>query len=426
MIFLSLGLLLAQSPVVVKDAWVRGGAEVGLLNFPREDAQQFLGTLTPVLGFGVGEDFSLELGVPLRFQLSEEAANTPLGQVGRLVRREDWDERGDYGQLLRQLRWGAPGQVFHLQAGPFSRYTLGHGHLINRYSNVDNPDYHPAGVHSEFYLGATRTQAFVSDVFGARLFALDVATDLGRAFSKNPKFHDVWHVSVSAATDRGESRMATPSMSAMHVDFDATFYREKSVTLTLLSGAGARLFAPPADWGALLGVMLDTRYGPTEWGLKFEGRRQQGLFRQGLFGPNHELGRYSGLGQGAAPLAREVLPAGFSGYAEVRFASGPLSDESRPFRMALSMAVEAFSSTRTDGDVSLALTVGKAFSATLRAQAVGLGVRPRVTVQTEARYRLAPSVYVLGNLGNAYFPQADGTLLRGVYGGLGLGLDFES
>jgi hypothetical protein len=49
----------------------------------------------------------------------------------------------------------------------------------------------------------------------------------------------------------------------------------------------------------------------------------------------------------------------------------------------------------------------------------------RYTVSADLRVRLFPSFYLYAQGGNLYFPQSDGTLFRGAFGGAGLGFDFE-
>lgn len=54
----------------------------------------------------------------------------------------------------------------------------------------------------------------------------------------------------------------------------------------------------------------------------------------------------------------------------------------------------------------------------------GSGRFPGTDVTLEARYRFAPSWYAVASGGTVFFPQPDGSLVRGVDAGLGLGADF--
>mgnify|MGYP000706411019 CR=1 FL=1 len=64
---------------------------------------------------------------------------------------------------------------------------------------------------------------------------------------------------------------------------------------------------------------MDVRVPDVELSLRAEGRKQAGGFRQGYFGPQYELARFSGIGLGFPALADEQLPDAFSVFGELRF-----------------------------------------------------------------------------------------------------------
>src|SRR6185436_7326303 len=105
-------------------------------------------------------------------------------------RQVDWDEPSDFGQLIRQLRLGRPEGALWAKAGAVRNKTLGFGHTLNRYSNQDLPDYHPAAGGAGFMLGPVRGEFFASDVFGARIFAGLAGLELGKLASNDPKWQD--------------------------------------------------------------------------------------------------------------------------------------------------------------------------------------------------------------------------------------------
>ncbi|MFY0581769.1 hypothetical protein ACN28S_52590 [Cystobacter fuscus] len=125
----------------------------------------------PRLGVKGGEEFEFEMGAPLRLRLLDtEPSQVDADHAARL-RRQDWDELSDFGQLVRELRVGRDDGMLQLRAGSFSTWTLGAGWLVNRYNNNLSQDYHPAGANFVAYLGPTRVEVFASDVLAARLFA---------------------------------------------------------------------------------------------------------------------------------------------------------------------------------------------------------------------------------------------------------------
>src|SRR5690242_10926128 len=78
--------------------------EVGPLSFPsgtRGGEQDLFGYAYPSLGVDGGEDFAFMLGAPLRFRLLDKEPKQKDQDYGAWLRREDWDERSDYGQVVR-------------------------------------------------------------------------------------------------------------------------------------------------------------------------------------------------------------------------------------------------------------------------------------------------------------------------------------
>jgi hypothetical protein len=108
-----------------------------------------------------GEALGLNLGAPVRLWLAG-------GAVGAgLVRKEDWDSLSDWGQLVHALKLGSDTSPVGLWVGALEGYSLLSGHLVRRYSNRGNPDYHPAGASLTGTLGPLYVEAFASDVLGA-------------------------------------------------------------------------------------------------------------------------------------------------------------------------------------------------------------------------------------------------------------------
>jgi hypothetical protein len=367
-----------------------------------------------VLALEQGEALGLELGAPLRFRIAGE------GAAG--LRREDWDERSDLGQLLRELRLGRADAALSLRAGPLQLATLGHGHLVSRYANTLTADYHPAGAGAVAHLGALRLELLASDVLALRLFAAELRVDLGRTLSADAAAWDRAHLSVSLARDAGRAGgPLSAGVSAGQLDLDAALYRGRGLQLWALAGAGARLDSAGGT-GALVGLAVDAQPRALSVGGRLELRRQVGGFRQGLFDADYELARFSDGGLAELPLAAQRLPGGLSGYAELSLATG----EERPDagRLLLSLAAEHFAFGRTDADLALSVQLpgGRAL-ATLRALGSALGEHPRLAVQGELRWRLAPALYAVGAAGTVHTPTPDGRLQQGLLAALGLGMD---
>ena len=119
------------------------GALEGTMGSLEQDA--VLG-FRPLVGLAWGDAVTLEIGADLRLRVIDQPPFKPVADYGGFLRRKDWDELSDYGQLIQLLRAGEPESLVWLEAGPTRRKTLGLGHLVGRYSNQDHPDYHPAGA----------------------------------------------------------------------------------------------------------------------------------------------------------------------------------------------------------------------------------------------------------------------------------------
>jgi hypothetical protein len=151
---------------------------------------------------------------------------------------------------------------------------------------------------------------------------------------------------------------------------------------------------------------------------RVELRKQAGGFRHGFFGPMYELQRYVDIGFRGPSLGEAALPDGLSGFAELRVGVGT--------RVSFDAAAEYFFWNRLDlnGGLSIAL-LGDWFFLTARTAILGIAQSPRFAFNAGLRWRLFPSFYVLGDGGTVFFPQVDGSLIRGVTFTAGVGVDFE-
>ena len=112
------------------------------------------------------------------------------------------------------------------------------------------------------------------------------------------------------------------------------------------------------------------------------------------------------------------MPDGLSAFGELRVGIGT--------RISFDLAAEYFFWNRldVDGGLSIAL-LGDWFFLTARTTILGVAQMPRFAFSGGLRWRLFPSFYVLGEGGTVFFPQVDGTLIRGTAFSAGIGVDFE-
>jgi hypothetical protein len=403
--------------------------EAGPLSLPSGTlggGQDIFALAMPVARMTRGESFELELGAPLRFRLLDAEPKQSAQDFSGHLRRQDWDTTSDYGQVLRVLRIGRDDNVANLRAGPLHAFTLGEGHLVERYDNQLSPDYHPTGAVLTVNVGPARVLAAASDVLSTRLFASELRLDIGRIASKEDKHFDRYHAIASVAHDFGRvGEERTESITAALVGGDAAFYKGEHLQLFAIGGAGSRVDAGTPDIGGFGGFIIRGNTGRVDISGRLEGRYQGGSFRFGLFGPSYELARFSSTGLHEPPLAEERMDKNLAGFAELKLGLGSIDDKEELY-MSASSAVEHFTTGRTDTDFTLALrfpgarTIGSA-----RVIVVGIGTQPRYSVQAELRQRILDWLYVWGAGGTVHFPQPDGSLARGYTAGAGAGVDFE-
>ncbi|RKH88383.1 hypothetical protein D7Y21_15125 [Corallococcus sp. AB045] len=367
--------------------------------------------------------FHLNLGAPVRLRLWGGGAG------GGFVRKEDWDTLSDWGQVVRILTVGgdAPNSLW---MGTLESYTLLSGHLVRRYNNRGNPDYHPAGAVVTGTLGPVYAEAFASDVLGARLAGAEVELDLQYVLSGQPLHSSRYMVSLSAVHDWGKAGGASEPMTLAHLDGTAIVLKSGSqdggFELHLLGGWGGRPGEGGA-WGAVAGLGVESVSPTMDLRARLEGRMQRGGFRQGAFGPDYELARFQVAGPSALPLAHASFPDGYSAYGEVILSW----DEERLGVLArrhfrLTLGAEAFTWGRVDMDGRLEVQLfHRDFTVAVAGLAVGMGeLGARYLVSGEARWRfLGGKLYAVGQGGTVLYPEAEGTLRPGAFAAVGVGVD---
>jgi hypothetical protein len=411
--------------------WLRGAAEadLGLIptGFPENGADLFT-SIHPVIGFGVGEDFALEFGPTFRLRLIDTPALNRPSDVGSILRGADWDELSDFGQILQSLRIAKETSAFHLSIGPERKKSFGLSHLFWRYNAQANPDYHPASASVGARVGPIRGDFFVSDILAARIFAGAIAWDIGGTFSADPAVKDRYSLSFELAHDAQLAgrpfrpdptveRFTPTPITLLHLDASAVLVRNAALRWMVMVGTGTRANAT-ADLGFLIGTALDATVKEIGFSTRLELRKQAGGFRHGFFGPMYELQRYVDMGYRGPSIGDAMLPDGLSVFGEVRVGIGT--------KVSFDVAAEYFFWNRLDlnGGLSVAL-LDDWFFLTARTSVIGLAKSERFAFNAGLRWRIFPSFYVLAEGGTVFFPQVDGTLIRGVTFSGGAGVDFE-
>ncbi|MFC1888066.1 FecR domain-containing protein [Candidatus Cloacimonadota bacterium] len=146
----------SYSPSSSREGFSMGGsAGTALLNGQVYTRVRFMPEL--VIGkFGIGLDIDLLIDGE--------------GQI----RKEDWDDFGDYLAKILYLRYGHRGDPFFGKIGGFTNYSLGHGLVMKDYTNMlYHPDFKQVGLQLGGNIPAANMtlEGFSSDIFKNEILA---------------------------------------------------------------------------------------------------------------------------------------------------------------------------------------------------------------------------------------------------------------
>jgi hypothetical protein len=121
---------------------------------------------------------------------------------GGVIRRRDWDEPQDWVKFVRFIRYGHKRDPVYFMAGQLWGASIGHGTLVNRYSNSLSLDHPKFGLALDFnseYAGLETLTDFVGSP------ALMAARAYWRPLGGTP-FLRGWAIGFTAAGDRTAPR----------------------------------------------------------------------------------------------------------------------------------------------------------------------------------------------------------------------------
>ena len=117
----------------------RVGAVVGMERI----GDVFYAAITPSINYSTelnDQPFSMSFGVPLRLEVVDtRPANAATGDAhgwshaGRF-RKQDWDEIGDFAQIIRQIQYGGKESHLYVDVNAFKASSIAHGTILKRYN----------------------------------------------------------------------------------------------------------------------------------------------------------------------------------------------------------------------------------------------------------------------------------------------------
>lgn len=157
----------------------------GSQNFA-DPSQLFTGTPGAFIGVGLGKidgdtyfttvintefalgPFGVGLGLPLNLlAINDDATGTRDSKTYQhLLRRDDWNQPQDYLKLVRFVRYGHKRDPVYLLAGQLWGSSLGHGTLVNRYSNSFSLTQRKLGVAFDVNTEYFGLETLIDDVTG--------------------------------------------------------------------------------------------------------------------------------------------------------------------------------------------------------------------------------------------------------------------
>ena len=105
--------------------------------------------------------FRVGVQAPFRLRAIDRAPTSDS-----LLRSEDWDEVGDYLEVVRYVEYGRPAERLHTRIGELGSVVVGHGTIVNHYHNVVTPDHFRLGLNAHWNEPFGGASLLVNDLAG--------------------------------------------------------------------------------------------------------------------------------------------------------------------------------------------------------------------------------------------------------------------
>jgi hypothetical protein len=91
------------------------------------------------------------------------------------LRRQDWDERTDFGRILGELSYGRPGDPYFASIAPVRAWHLGTGGLVSGFRSTIDPDHWRTGVVASLHWQPAGVDLFLDSVLDPQVLGARVA-----------------------------------------------------------------------------------------------------------------------------------------------------------------------------------------------------------------------------------------------------------
>ena len=188
---------LIASPILAQqsNAFGNSGSFTGALGMTViDDDTYFSINLTPDISFG-------KFGVGLNINLLYNTKNGAIRSV-------DWDESYDWARLIRYLRYGHKRENVYARIGTLDAARLGHGFLMNYYTNEASFDRRKIGLAFDIDFGTAGFETVTNnlgrfEVFGARAYARPLRPYIDIPLVKDLTFGATYITDVDPDSRRG-------------------------------------------------------------------------------------------------------------------------------------------------------------------------------------------------------------------------------
>lgn len=243
-----------------------------------DDQTYFTLSLHPEISFG---KFGLGLNIDLLY-------DTKTGGI----RTKDWDESYDYFRMIRYIRYGWKGEEFYTKVGTLDGARLGHGFIMNYYTNEADWDERKLGLEFDLDFGSFGFESVTSnlgrmEIIGGRAYVRPLQQLITVPVIKNITFG----ATFVTDTDPDENRNSKDKVSVYGGDVELPVIDTRIIWTGLYAD-----YAKISDYGSGkavgIGFQFKNLFGVLHVETRFERRWLGTEFLPSFFDAFYEIDRF--------------------------------------------------------------------------------------------------------------------------------------